>query len=177
MEEIWKNIQGYEGLYQVSNLGRIKSLEKTVTISYGTKRFQKEKILKQGKNKSGYFFVILSKDGVNKNFKVHRLVAMQFIDNHFFEKTVNHINGIKSDNNVKNLEWVSYSENMRHAYENNLINAKKNEKHYRSKISLDVAKIIKYQTIGEKASDIAKKMNLSKSVVHGIKSGRTWKNI
>lgn len=119
MKEIWKDIKGYERLYQVSNLGRIKSLERKV-ISYNRgrtyERTYPEKILKQAKDKDGYVQVNLSKNGKGRTRKVHRLVAQAFISNFEEKPEVNHINGIRDDDRVDNLEWCTSSENNIHAY-------------------------------------------------------------
>ena len=114
MKEIWKDIQGYEGLYQVSSLGRVKSLEKKIT-TYGTRSYTvKERILASGGKR--YPHVKLYKDGKAKYPNIHRLVALAFIENANPNLFVNHINGIKNDNNVNNLEWVTPSENQIHSY-------------------------------------------------------------
>ena len=119
MEEIWKDIEGYEGLYQVSNYGRVKSLPK---IHKTTKNYNKlgyitkEKILRQRKTQRGYFLVTLYKDQKGKSLYVHRLVANMFILNKDNKPCINHKNGDKKDNKVTNLEWCTYSENMIHAY-------------------------------------------------------------
>ena len=112
--EIWKDIQGYEGLYQVSNLGRVKSLGRNVKrpltkIGYV---WQPERILKGRKDTKGYLRVVLYKDQISKGFKVHRLVAVAFIPNPENKPEVDHINRDVSDNNVKNLRWASHKENM-----------------------------------------------------------------
>lgn len=98
-QEIWKEIDGYEGLYQVSNLGNVKSLKNG---RWGT---GKERILMAGKHKLGYLFVILFKEGKMKNYKVHRLVAEAFIPNPQKLPEVNHKDEDKSNNRVENLEW------------------------------------------------------------------------
>ena len=109
--EIWKDVQGYEGLYQVSNLGRIKSLGRFVD-KLKCHYWQEEKILKLRKRVDGYLNVILSKKGKTKTFSVHRLVAMTFISNPENKPEVDHINAIKTDNSVNNLRWASHKENM-----------------------------------------------------------------
>lgn len=116
--EIWKSIQGYEGFYEVSNKGRIKSLKRTVknSGSYSGKRIYHEKILKQNINRLGYHVVTLSKHSKRKFFIVHRIVANAFIDNPKKLPEVNHKDLNKSNNNVQNLEWCTRSENVNHFY-------------------------------------------------------------
>lgn len=93
--EIWKDIFGYDGMYQVSDLGRVRSL-----------KFGKVRVLRPGTNNAGYLIVILCKDGNRKYFLVHRLVASAFIENdNIFNTEINHKNEKKTDNRVSNLEW------------------------------------------------------------------------
>ena len=101
MKEIWKDIPNYEGYYQVSNLGRVNSLKNNKT--------KKDKLLKISIGYDGYFNVGLSKDGVQKRYQVHQLVAIAFLNHkpNGFEKVVNHKNFDKLDNRVENLEIVS----------------------------------------------------------------------
>ena len=121
MEEVWKDIKGYEGLYQVSNYGRIKSLDRIIKDSHRSYN-KNDKILKLSFNFQKYLMVNLSKYGVKKSYRVNRLVAEAFIPNPLNKSQVNHIDGNKINNNVENLEWVTPSENMQHAYKNGLIN-------------------------------------------------------
>lgn len=108
MEEIWKPIKGYEGLYEVSNLGRVKSL----------KRFhhQREQMLKNILTKYGYYKTKLLKNGKYKLISTHRIVAQTFIPNEMNKEEVNHKDGNKLNNCVDNLEWCTSSENHIHAY-------------------------------------------------------------
>lgn len=103
-EEIWKDIIGYEGLYQVSNLGRVKSLSNNFS--------RKEKILKNHKNSGGYLRVVLNKNRKAKRYYIHRLVSEYFIDNPNNLPQIDHINTDRTDNRVENLRWVTHKENM-----------------------------------------------------------------
>lgn len=115
MEE-WKDIKGYEGKYQISSLGNVKSL-----ISWtGDKYIKRDKILRGVLNKNGYLYVGLSKDGKVKKEKINRLVAEAFIDNPYALPVTNHKDGNKQNNCVSNLEWCSYSDNLKHAYKTGL---------------------------------------------------------
>jgi len=118
--EIWKNIKDYEGLYQVSNTGKVKSL-KRVSLnsgSYSGSVLVKEKELKQTINKYGYHVVTLFKNGVRKFMTVHRLVAQEFIYRPNEYREVNHLDLNKSNNHVTNLQWCNREQNINHYYEN-----------------------------------------------------------
>lgn len=123
MEEIWKDIIGYEGLYQVSNLGRIKALikfNKTSKLYSSIGYYRKEKILKLESCKNGYLRVALYKNKIKKRFLVHRLVAQAFIINSYNKPQVNHKDGNKTNNNINNLEWTTSKENNIHAHKTGL---------------------------------------------------------
>lgn len=111
MTELWKPVVDYEGLYEVSNLGRIRSLPRKGT---------KGGILRPGKVRKGYHQVSLTRGMRGNPQRVHRIVAQAWIPNPDNKPQVNHKNGIKSDNRVENLEWMTNLENMRHAIANGL---------------------------------------------------------
>lgn len=109
VKEEWKSIEGYEGLYEISNLGRVRSHDR---VSNG--KIRKGRMLKQVITGGGYYHVCLSKNGVFKQCRVHRLVATAFVPNPDAKETVNHINEDKLDNRACNLEWLTLSENVRY---------------------------------------------------------------
>ena len=113
MEEVWVDIKGYEGLYQISNLGRVRSLDRKVKRKNNSTHILKGKINKNTKSKKGYLFTRLrDTDGNIKTMFIHRLVAIAFIPNPDNLPEVDHINTIRDDNRVENLRWVSKKENM-----------------------------------------------------------------
>ena len=165
MEE-WRDIQGYEGYYQVSNLGRIKSI-----------RFNKEKILTIQHDKDGYCTVGLTKNNKLKLCKVHRLVCKTFFNNSKNKPQVNHINGIKNDNRAENLQWCTCKENMKHGWKTGLYKSKKGSKHGNSKLTekevIEIRELSKIKT----RKQIAKKYKISYSNVGAIINNKLWKHI
>lgn len=159
MEEIWKDIKGYEGLYQISSFGRVKSF-------YANR----EKILKFKNNKSGYLYAQLCGKGKNKYYRVHRLVASAFIPNIKKFKEVNHKDGDKTNNYVSNLDWCSMRMNRDHSFKLGL---------YPTKLSVnDVVKIKSLLRSGRKnIYDISKQFDVSRAAIYNIKRGKTWKHI
>lgn len=122
MDELWKPIKGYEGYYEVSNKGRIRSLDRIVITSEGKKYPYKGKLIYLNLKKTGYYNVQLNKDGKGKTYRVNRLVAEAFVYNPDPESynIVNHIDGVKTNNNAENLEWTNSSGNQQHAVDNGL---------------------------------------------------------
>lgn len=116
--EEWRDIKGYEGLYQVSDQGHVKSLERTFIDNSGRKQTVKERILKPATTYNGYLFVCLSDGGKRKKLRVHRLVCQTFHDNPDNKPCVNHIDENKTNNAANNLEWCTYEENNNHGTRN-----------------------------------------------------------
>ena len=115
-KEEWKDIKGFEGIYMISNLGRVKSLSRKKRKNKNSKYFlTKEKILKPRPTRLGYQNIVLFKNSVRTSFAIHRLVAIEFIPNPEKKAEVNHINEVKDDNRASNLEWMTRIENLRHS--------------------------------------------------------------
>ena len=114
MEEIWKEIPGWEGFYEASNLGNVRSLPRIIMRPNGRPLTVKGRVLKQATNRNGYKAVVLCRHGIMKTIKVHRLIAAAFIQNPLEHSIVNHKNEVKSDNRADNLEWCTYTYNMKY---------------------------------------------------------------
>ena len=147
MVEKWKDIQGFEGLYQVSNLGNIRSL-----------KYYRTNIVRniKGNLSNNYLMVSLCKNKIKKNLLIHRIVGITFIKNPDNKCDINHKNGIKTDNRLENLEWNTRSENVKHAYKNNLAKSteysRKIAKEFNSKKVIDIVSGKVFNSIME-ASD------------------------
>lgn len=115
MEELWKDIEGYEGYYQISNKGRVMAMPRVIKTKSGITRNCSGRELAKNKTDVGYYYVSLSKNRIRKNHRINRLVAIHFIPNPYNKPEVNHIDGNKANNNVENLEWVTGQENKYHA--------------------------------------------------------------
>ena len=166
MEEIWKDVVGFEGIYQVSNLGKVKSL-----------KFGKEKYLSITKSSIGYLNTKLQLNKKNKSFLVHRLVAETFIKNEFNKPCVNHINGIKTDNRIENLEWCTHKENTEHSLKNDLIKTGCNRK--QSKLSLkDIEYIRKNYKEKDKKNGgykLAEMFGVSRNCISNVVKNKTYR--
>lgn len=130
MKEVWKDIKDYEGLYQVSNMGRVKRVARYIHSKpsrlhfNGEKRWFKEKILKKYLGVMGYYRIALCKCNTQKSIRIHRIVAQTFIPNPNNKPHINHKDGNKLNNYVDNLEWVTPLENVKHAIKTGLMDSK-----------------------------------------------------
>lgn len=186
MNEIWKDINGYQGVYQVSNLGRVRSLDRMVEVfvddgkrtPFTYTQLKKGRILKLRKERCGYIKVDLSINSFDKSYLVHRLVALTFISNIHNKEQVNHKNGIKTDNRVDNLEWCTRLENMRHAYVNGLNHNGKGEAARNVKLTQKQVDEIRQKYIPKckgLSEKLAQEYNVSKHTIKQIWQNIRWK--
>lgn len=168
IEEVWKDVVGYEDYFRISSLGRVYSKRTS-------------KILKQCKNKAGYYTIssrIGGRAGKAICLRIHRLIAEAFIPNPANKPFINHINGIKTDNSIANLEWVTAQENIVHAYSTGLIIPNSGEKCSRSKLTqIQVDTIRKrYKPYCKKdgVRAIAKEFGLHHSIISRVVNNKTY---
>jgi hypothetical protein len=170
LNEVWKDIKGYEGFYKISSFGRVKSLGKRTHCGF----CRRELILSSHKDKNGYLYVNLFLNGKRKTCKIHRLVGLTFILNSNHKEQINHKDGIKAHNYSNNLEWVSHQENMIHRRE--ILNIRwEGEK-------VNTAKLTELDVLAIRGSflnqiELAKIYKVDRSTIHKIILRKTWKHI
>ncbi len=180
MKEKWKPILGYEDLYEVSNLGQIKSLARKVGRGYkGVNHiYSFDRIRKQGLNQYGYKQVSLDGKIKPKCGIVHKIVLMTFNPTTDTTLEVNHKNGIKTDNSLENLEWVTSKENKKHAFKIGLCNHRRGEGLYNTTLKeKDILKIRKLREQGLGYKILAKMFNVSTWCISNIDKRMSWKHI
>lgn len=177
--EIWKNVEGYESYYQISNLGRVKSLERIVNSSKRSCFKVKEKIITNVIKTTGYYYVTLCKDKYNY-YTLHRLIAKAFISNPNNYPCVNHIDGNKLNNSVDNLEWCTYAHNSKHAHKIGLNNIphKYGCETYNAIFTKEQVQFIRKQDISKfgTKSKLAKQFNVSQGAIGNLINYKTYKN-
>ena len=164
--EIWKDVIGFENEYEISNLGNLRSKERFVKHYKGGLRKYKSSLKNQRLNSNGYKRCNLKSNGKRFDFTIHQLVAKAFLDNDIDRNFVNHKNGIKTDNRIENLEWVTLSENTIHAVKKRLIKTKLTDN--------EVLEISKNKLSTRK---IAKLYNVSASIIWRIKNKKSYKHL
>lgn len=176
-EELWKDIAGYE-LYQVSNLGRVRSLRRMVSGRYDNMQVKAGRVLKCHVSASGYVTVCINHKGKKSLAIIHRLVAEAFVPNPDNKPCVNHKNGVKTYNRPENLEWCTHSENTCHAYSNGLLKAVEGDKHWNRKLSAtDIPRIRELLSSGETRTKIAALYSVTTICIRDIHNRKTWKSV
>lgn len=180
LEEVWRDFVEYPERYQVSNLGRVRSksfLKMGRNINGEFSFMTKPKILKPFKNEDGYKQVRLQRDGVKLTRRVHRVVAEAFIPNPERKETVNHINSIRDDNRVENLEWATHQENVRHSYDSG-VRTNKGEKHPRAVLTEDIVRDVRRRYFeGESIRDISALYGVKYDTLWAAISGKNWSHV
>ena len=177
--EVWKDIEGFEGIYQVSSYGNVKGLNRVIRRHDGVIQTYKEKILKPTVGAGGYFQKTLHNLKHRKTMSLHRLVALAFIPNPDGKETVNHIDGCKTNNDIENLEWATKSENTQHAFDIGLKQGSKGVANGRCKLTEKQVLEIREKYIPYKCSfyKLADEYNVNRVSIEYIVKRKTWKHI
>ena len=167
--EIWKDIIGYEGEYQISNYGRVRGLLDK------HRQIRKEPFIRKTRvGKEGYLYLNLFKNSKSKTFKIHRLVAIHFIPNEFTKTDVNHIDGNKTNNKFLNLEWVSKKENYHHSVLIGLQNPVGQDNWNSKLLEIDVYNIRKSKL---SRKELSKFYSVSITTINNIITNKSWKHL
>jgi hypothetical protein len=177
IKEVWREVEGYNGVYFVSNIGTVKSIDHYCEGRKGSGK-QNGRVLKLQKCRKGYLRVCLCDNKKKFTTGAHRLVAKAFILNPMNKAQVNHINCIKDDNRVENLEWCTNTENRIHAIANGLQRFNYSEGHHNSKLTnKEVVLARKLNKEGFSLRELANKYNVSKTAMHKIVNKLTYKTV
>lgn len=172
MNEIWKDIKGYEGKYMVSSFGRIKSLQRIVLRSNSIGCLPlKERMIKIIPDPNNYLRAAFCRNGETKTIRIHRLVAESFLPNPFNKPQVNHKDGNRQNNNVENLEWCTQSENMIHANSTGLKKVASGSSHAYSRPVIDLNTGVFYDSV----TDLAKLLCMPAPTLRDWLNGKTNK--
>lgn len=151
--EIWKEIPGYEGVYEASDFGNIRSAERLIKHNYGGTARRRGVLLKHGMGYNGYYHVSLSHKNIKRTRLVHQLVAATFLQKVEGKNVINHIDGVRTNNRLTNLEWVTTSENVLHSYK--IGGSGKGEKHPGAVRILDTNTNIIYGSVVDASRELS----------------------
>lgn len=174
MREIWKDIRGYEGLYQISNFGRVKSLARTIYYSDGKSIYYNDRILANNVDSNGYLSTKLSKDKKPHRFRIHSLVANAFIYNPNNLPVINHLDSNKTNNHVDNLEFCTQKNNIRHAMTSGKFD-NSGEKNHSAKLTNQQANEIRVLFFKFKRKVLAENYGVCRGVIDNIINKKTYK--
>lgn len=173
--EIWKDIPGYENMYQASSIGRIKSLAKIDASGHR----RKEKIIKPGIDSDGYYNLHFCRNSIKKNIKAHRAIAFAFIPNPQNKPQINHKNFNKLDNRIENLEWVDCKTNIQYTHKMGMANSAKGEQCRHAKLNVNQVKEIRllYKINKLSFKKLAEMFKVNKQNIRFIINKETWKHV
>lgn len=178
MKEVWKPVIGYEGVYEASNLGRVRSLSRTIRCGYGKVRSLKGRVLKPILQNAGYLQVQLAYQGKTGHRTVHRIVAELFCHNKQGCNVINHIDANRLNNAASNLEWCTQEQNYHHARSMGLVKIPRGSEKGAAKLTeSDIPQIRYLIERGWKIKDIADAYGVAAPQVSFIKSGRAWSHV
>ncbi len=173
--ETWKPVTGYEALYEVSDLGRIRSMDRICQHKNGATSTRRGRILKPAL-RAGYPFINLCLDGIHRQVHVHRLVAEAFCPKEPGNEVVNHLDGDKTNNHAANLEWTTHQGNAAHAFASGLNRARHGEESHSSKLTADQVAAIRTSLInGETGVALAEKHGVHVMTISNIRNARSWR--
>lgn len=182
-KEIWKDVKGFEGCYQISNHCKIKSLSRRINSSFGKTRVIPERYINPSIDSNGYRILQLIRYNKRRTIRLHRLLALHFIPNPENKPEVNHKDGIKLNNSLSNLEWATHKENAIHSYKNGMTKKPKPSGHKGEQChnallkEKDVISIRQYFDYGISVKVLADAYNVSIGCIKQIGYRRTWKHI
>lgn len=176
-EEVWKDVPVYDGLYQVSSLGKIKVPPRWCKSKLGSRQLRNGKELVTRNMRDGYIQAGLTINGKWKGHPVHRLVASAFIPNPQNKPCVNHVDGNKKNNNVENLQWVTHKENTRHAILNDLIKRPKGESHSGSRLTKEKVIFIRQNLANMSGVEMAILFNVAPATIWRAKNKQCWNHV
>jgi len=175
MTELWLPIPNYEGLYEVSNYGRVRSLDREIPHSRYGIQIRKGCMLRSQIGYGGYIYVQLHKKGNKNTQSVHTLVLTTFVGNRPENCECNHIDGNITNNNVTNLEWVSHQRNIQHAYDIGLSSNKGTNNGGAKLTDKQIRQIRSYKKISNK--ELSQIFGVSRKTIWSIRNDKSWKHI
>jgi hypothetical protein len=177
--EIWKDVAGYVGYYEVSNYGKVRSVDRYVNNHKGERALRKGKVLTDTLDDKGYVRYTFRMGKSKKMKRGHRLVAEAFIPNPNQYTIINHKDGNKANNHISNLEWCTHRQNSQHAESMGLVNHVKGSNHHKATITEDTVRAMRklYAEGNHTQKQIAEEFSVHLSKAKHILAGRTWKHV
>jgi hypothetical protein len=180
VNEVWKDITGYEGFYQVSNFGRVKGCDRVTNVPKGKyydayQRHCKSRIMILKLDRKGYFKINLTRESQVKEYSVHRLVAFAFVDGYFDGAEVNHIDACPTNNHASNLEYVTRKGNMAHAAALGRME-KGSDRHNAKLKESDIPEIRSRLALGHSQRKIARDYSVHQRVIWLIANDKSWRH-